>query len=91
MGKINPFLPLSLLPLLIVTSVEKVDSLLDEEVTNEIHFPRFAMHASYRDKVVYLPSDENFFQNFQNDRADLIHLKKSNKSFASFRIRPKGD
>jgi hypothetical protein len=91
MEKLSPFLNLSLLPLLMLTSAENVDSVLAEEVKNEKHFPIFAIHASSRGKVVYLPSNENLFQNFQNDRADLIDLKKSKKSFASFRIRPKGD
>ena len=76
--------------LLMLTSVNVVDSVLDsvldKEAADEVHFPKLAVHAPYRYNLVYLPSDENY----QSAGAELMDLKKSKKSFASFRIRPKG-
>ena len=69
-----------------LTSVKKVDSLLDKEAANEVSFPKLAVYAQDRDNFVYLP-----YENYQNAIAELMDLKKSKKSFASFRIRPKGD
>ena len=65
-----------------VTSVVQVDSLLDKEAKNEV-FPKLAVYAG--------PSDDSLFEQYQNYRAELMDLKKSKKSFASFRIRTKSD
>ena len=85
MGKISQFLDI-MMRLLMLTSVNVVDSVLDKEAADEVHFPKLAVHAPYRYNLVYLPSDENY----QSAGAELMDLKKSKKSFASFRIRPKG-
>ena len=74
-----------------LTSVQKVASLLDKEAKNEVSFPKLAVYAPNRDNIVYLPSDVNLFANYQDGEAELMDLKKSKRSFASFRIRPKGD
>ena len=91
MGKISRFLHLSMLPLLMATSVEKVDSSIDEEATNEVHFPKLSVDDPFRDYMVYIPSDESLFEHFQDGKAELMDLRKSKKSFASFRIRPQSD
>ena len=82
MGKLRLSLDL-LLPLLMLTSVKVVDSLLDEEAADEVRFPKLAVHTQY------LPSEGYLFENHQNAGAELMVLKKSKKSFASFRIRTK--
>ena len=51
MGKLRLCLDL-LLPLLILTSVDVVDSLLDEEAANEVHFPKLAVYAQSQDNFV---------------------------------------
>ena len=84
MYKMSTFLDI-MLPLLMLTSVKVVDSLLDEEAADEVRFPKLAVHAPY------LPSDGYLFENHQNAGAELMVLKKSKKSFASFRIIPKGE
>jgi hypothetical protein len=81
MGKISPFLDL-LFPILMVTSVGKVDSLLDKEAKNEV-FPKLSVYS--------LPSDGNLIEQYHDDGSELMDLKQSKKSFASFRIRPKSD
>ena len=86
MGKISQFLDI-MMRLLMLTSVNVVDSVLDKEAADEVHFPKL---APYRYNLLYLPSDDNFFENYQSAGAELMDLKKSKKSFASFRIRPKG-
>jgi hypothetical protein len=60
-------------PLLMLTSVKFVDSLLDEEAADEVRCPKRALHVPYHHMA-----------------AELMESKKSKKSFASFRIRPKG-
>ena len=63
-----------------LTSVEKVDSLLDKEEAHEVSFPKLDVYAQNRDTFVY-----------QDAVSELTDQQKSKKSFASFRIRPKGD
>ena len=48
MGKIRLCLDL-LLPLVMLTSVEKVDPLLDKEAAKEVIFPKLAVYAQNQD------------------------------------------
>ena len=64
--------------------------MLDKEAANEVRFPKLAVYAQSQDNFVYLPSDEYLLENYQNAGAELMDSMKSKKSFASFRIRPKG-
>ena len=66
------------------TSVKLVHSLLEEEAADGVHFPKLALHVPYHHNFVDLPSD------YQNAGAELMDFKEPKKSFASFRIRPKG-
>ena len=83
MGKISTFLDI-ISPLLMLTSVKLVESLLEDEAVDEVEFSKLALHVPYHHNFVDLPSD------YQNTGAELKESKKSKKSFASFRIRPKG-
>ena len=67
-----------------LTSVKFVESLLEGEAADEVHFPKLALSVPYHHSFVDLPFD------YQNAVAELMESKKSKKSFASFRIRPKG-